>query len=324
MKIFVCVNPASAAGRTGKRWPEIAAAIRSRLGDFESAFTQTSREAGKLVRQALLGGADLIVSVGGDGTHNEVVQGFFTDEHTPTPVRPGATLAIVPTGTGGDLRRTLGLPRDPLEAIKLLADRKRIVDVGHLEFTRHDGGPGAAYFINVCSFGMSGLVDKIVNESSKAFGGRLSFLLGVGQASLKYKNQGVRLRLDGGEWLTRTVNNVAIANARYYGGGMMIAPDADPGDGLFDVVIVGDVGTFEMVAALGPLYSGKHVGRDKIEVYRARRIEAVPASAGEVVLIDLDGEQPGRLPGILTVIPGALKICVGPNVADDVVCDADA
>lgn len=312
---FVCVNPASANGRTGERWNELATALRAAIGEFDVGMTSGPREAGELVRRAIRDGAETVVSVGGDGTHNEVVQGFFDPQLPDVPLRAGITLGIVPTGTGGDLRRSLGLPREPLEAIALLGGPRRLADVGRLTYTTHAGHTAQAYFINICSFGMSGLVDKIVNESSKALGGKMSFLLGVGRASLQYKNQPVRVRLDDGVALARTVNNVAVANACYYGGGMRIAPNADFGDGLFDVVIVGDLSVLEMARGIRRIYDGTHVdgSNPKIEVHRARRVHAEPALPGQVVLIDMDGEQPGRLPASFELLPGAVRIITGPD-----------
>lgn len=318
-KPFVCVNPASANGRTGERWPELAQVLRATLGDFDVAMTRAPREAGELVRRAITAGATLIVSVGGDGTHNEVVQGFFApsgagDAAAPkTPLRPGVTLGIVPTGTGGDFRRTLGFPKDAVAAIRLLRGERVDADAGHLNYIAHDGKPAQAYFINICSFGISGLVDKIVNESSKALGGRLSFLSGVARASLQYKNQRVRVRLDDGLPFERTINNIAVANARYFGGGMRIAPKAEIGDGLFDVIVVGDLSTLDMVRGLSHIYKGTHLGRPKIETNRARRIHAEPLEAGQSVLLDMDGEQPGRLPATFELVPSALKVIVGPG-----------
>lgn len=305
---FVVVNPASANGRTGRRWPELAARLRARVGEFEVAFTERPRQAGDLVADALRRGADQIVSVGGDGTHNEVVNGLFA----PDVDCSGVTLALVPTGTGGDLRRTLGLPNDPIEAIDAIGRDVRRVDAGHIEYTAHDGGIESSYFINIASFGIAGLVDKFANTSSKALGGKVSFLWATARAALKYQNQAVRLVLDDGKPMQRTVNNVVVANARYFGGGMKIAPNAEMTDGAFDVVIVGDLGTVDMARGMASIYRGEHLGRDGIESFRARRVRAEPMT-DEDVLIDMDGEQPGRLPATFKVVPGAFTISVGPD-----------
>lgn len=305
---FVVVNPASANGRTGRRWPELAARLRARVGEFEVAFTERPRQAGDLVADALRRGADQIVSVGGDGTHNEVVNGLFA----PDVDCSGVTLALVPTGTGGDLRRTLGLPNDPIEAIDAIGRDVRRVDAGHIEYTAHDGGTESSYFINIASFGIAGLVDKFANTSSKALGGKVSFLWATARAALKYQNQAVRLVLDDGKPMQRTVNNVVVANARYFGGGMKIAPNAEMTDGAFDVVIVGDLGTVDMARGMASIYRGEHLGRDGIESFRARRVRAEPMTDDDV-LIDMDGEQPGRLPATFKVVPGAFTISVGPD-----------
>lgn len=307
-KIFVLVNPASANGRTGKRWPEMAAALRKHVGTFEVGFTEGPLQATDRVREALRAGADTIVSVGGDGTHNEVVNGFFADG---APVRADATLALLPAGTGGDLRRTLGLPLDPIAAVEHVGRDARPVDVGHLECTGHDGRPVHHWFINICSFGMAGLVDKLVNESSKALGGRLSFLWGLGRAATRYRNQAVRVALDGGELKPYTVLNFVVANARYFGGGMKVAPEADMGDGLFDIVVIGDLGTLEVARGLPRLYRGEHLGMKGIEHTRAREVRAEPADPEARVLIDMDGEQPGRLPATIRLHPAALRLCFG-------------
>ena len=303
---FVVVNPASANGRTGRRWPELAARLRARVG--EVAFTERPRQAGALVADAVRRGAGQIVSVGGDGTHNEVVNGLFE----PGVDCSAVTLAIVPTGTGGDLRRTLGLSNDPIEAIDAIGRDVRRVDAGLMQYTAHDGSTETSHFINIASFGIAGLVDKLVNSSSKALGGKISFLWGTARAALKYQNQAVQLVLDDGKPMQRKVNNVVIANARYFGGGMKIAPDAEMTDGLFDVIIVGDLGTVELARGMSSIYRGEHLGRDGIESFRAQTVRAEPMT-DEDVLIDMDGEQPGRLPATFSIVPGAFTISVGPD-----------
>lgn len=308
MSIYAVVNPASANGRTGHRWPELASALRARLGEFEVAFTDAPRQATEITRRALRDGATTIVSVGGDGTQNEVINGFFAGDE---PISPAAELAVIPAGTGGDLRRTLGLPVDPLAAIEQLGRRKRRVDVGHLAYTSPLGKTESSYFINIASFGLAGLTDEVVNNSSKALGAKASFLLGALRATVRYRNRPVRLRLDDGEPFERTLSNGVVANARYFGGGMKIAPGAEMADGQFDVVLVGDIGMFQLMRGLGRIYKGTHLDDPKIEVMRARTVHAEPVEAGDVVLIDMDGEQPGRLPATFSIRPAAVVVHLG-------------
>lgn len=308
LRTFALVNPASANGRTGRRWPELAAHLRARVGDFEISFTEAPGQGSGIVRAALRAGAERIVSVGGDGTHNEVVNGFFEGADA---VAPEAELVVVPTGTGGDFRRTLGLPADAVQAIDQIGERSAVVDVGHLRYTTHAGAEADRYFLNITSFGLGGLVDQVANSTTKAFGGRMSFLMAVGRATLRYKNQRVRMVLDGGAPITRTLVNGVIANARYFGGGMKIAPDADMADGLFDVVVVGDMGVLEMAGGLSKIYKGNHLGLDKVECFRAATVHAEAADPDTQVLLDMDGEQPGRLPATFKIVPAALRIGVG-------------
>jgi YegS/Rv2252/BmrU family lipid kinase len=264
-------------------------------------------DATRLAREALRGGADRVVALGGDGTINEVMNGFFEDG---APIAPGAAMGILPYGTGGDFRKTVRIPTDFDQAVALLAaDRRRTIDVGKLDHTAEDGGRGQRMFVNIASFGMSGVVDKLVNQSKKRLG-KLSFLIATTRGMLRYDNQRVRLTFDGnqGDPLEMTINTVAVANGQYFGGGMQIAPDAQVDDGQFDVVSIGDVGFFDMVTSSRKLYKGTHLGMKEVSHRRAKVVHAEPVEAGAVVEIDLDGETPGRLPATFTIVPQALTL----------------
>ena len=216
---FVLVNPASANGKTGQRWPEFASLIRSQLPSFEVGFTEAPRHGVELVRAAVKAGARHIVSVGGDGTHNEAVNGFFEEAEL---IAPDVTLSIVPTGTGGDLRRTLGLPDDPVAAIRCIGKHPARIDLGRLEHRMGDG-TATEHFVNISSFGASGLVVSLVNRASKRLGGRVSFLVGAVKGTFQYRNQAMRIILDKGLDSERTFQgrfyNGVVANARFFGGG---------------------------------------------------------------------------------------------------------
>ena len=302
--MLVIVNPRSAGGRVARRWTALEATLRDALGDFELRHTEAPGHATAICREAIERGTRDLLVLGGDGTLSEAVSGFFRDGR---PVDAGASLGLLPYGTGGDFRRTIELPADLGQAARLIARaRPRPIDVGRLRYTRDDGTSAERYFANIASFGIGGLVDRIVNRGSKALGGRLSFLVGTVRALAQYRNQRVRLGLDEGEPSEVVVSNVAVCNGRYFGGGMKVAPDARIDDGLFDVVVIGDVGLKDFITSGRRLYRGTHLELDHVQWARAGRVRAEPARPGDEVLIDVDGEQSGRLPATFDILPGAL------------------
>ena len=309
----VIVNPHSAGGRTKARWPQLAVALREHLGAFEALFTEYSGHGTALARAALQNGVERVVSVGGDGTHSEVVNGFF---HNGDPLSENAEWAIVPTGTGGDLRRTLGLPASPTDAIRWIGTDLRDIDVGHLQYTLHSGEPAERHFINILSCGLSGRVAHELDQGAKAFGGQLSFAMAALRATAGYRNQPVRLTYvdEHGEEqrIERTIYTLALANAQYFGGGMHVAPDAVMNDGLLDVVIMGDMGWIEVIRGMVKVFGGRHMEEAKVEQFRARTVQIAPLD-GVPLYLDSDGEQPGRLPARLSLLHRAIKVSVGPD-----------
>jgi diacylglycerol kinase (ATP) len=179
--------------------------------------------------------------------------------------------------------------------------------VGKLELTRHDGTRAVRMFATIASFGVSGVVDRLVNESGKKLG-RLSFAWATARATWSYKNQRVQLVFDGKERVEATINTVAVANGKYFGGAMMVAPDAVVDDGLFDVVALGDLGFGDLLKSGRRIYKGTHVSMDKVTCRRARVVEAEPIEPGGVVELDVDGECPGRLPARFELVPSALWV----------------
>ncbi len=303
MKTVVVANPKAGGGKVGRSWARLEQRIASALGPLETRMTSRAGHATELTRAALADGCERVVVVGGDGTLNEAVNGFFSADGQP--LCPAAALALVPAGTGGDFARSIGVCDIPLEQA-LAESTVRSVDLGLAEVTAPDGTRTARYFINISSFGGSGLIVEKVNSTTKRFGAKASFLWGTVKGLVAYENQPVRLTMDG-KAVEGVVNTVAVANARFFGGSMKVAPDALVDDGMFDVVVIGDVGLPTFVAMSRKLYRGEHLGHPRISVYRAREVVAEPLGS-ERVLIDLDGEQPGRLPVRYRIVPAALKV----------------
>lgn len=305
MKTFFVVNPKSANGNTGRRWGELAATIGRTLSDFGVEFTRGEMDAMHITRRAIKNGYECIVAVGGDGTINEVTNGFFEDGKV---LNPQAALGVLPRGTGGDFRKTFDWDLDSDAAIaRLKTPDTRPFDVGLLEYLAHDNTTRQRYFANICSFGVSGLVDEEVNRTSKVFGGTVSFMLGSLKALTKYQDARVRVSFDGGPEEALTVTTLSVCNGRYFGGGMKVSPEADVSDGLFDVTVWTGYTLSDFVIRSKGVYSGAHVNWKGTRTLRAK---TVYATSDEKVLIDCDGEQPGRLPARFTMLPGAIRLKV--------------
>ena len=301
------VNPRAGAGAAERRLPALRRALDEGGARYDVQLTKAPRDATRIVREALADETYAGVAVvGGDGTLNEAINGFFDEDGTP--VRPDAWLGPLPCGTGGDFRRTLGISKDVDSMVPgLLAARPRPVDAGWLTFVNDDGDDDHRAFINIASFGLAGIVDRKVNDGPKWIGGTPAFLLGTLRAMVGYKNQRVRVTVDDEEPRELAVLNLAVANGRYFGGGMHIAPRATIDDGLFDVVAL-ELGTVAAVRHMPDLYRGTHLSAEGVWHTRGARVFAEPVRENERVLLDIDGEAPGALPASFEIRAGALRL----------------
>ncbi|HEY0839616.1 MAG TPA: diacylglycerol kinase family protein [Vulgatibacter sp.] len=304
-KVVFIVNPRSGNGATGRLWRGLSARIRREVGDFGELFTTRPQEATLLARHALADGADVVVAVGGDGTLNEVANGFFDDD--ARPLRTGAALALLPRGTGSDFLRSLGFASAGADSIaaRLREGRTRRIDAGRVRYVADDGSPASRIFVNVASFGSSGVIDRYVNRSTKVLGGKASFTIGALRGLLAYSDRRCRIRFDDGPWEEHDVTCLSVANGRFFGGGMMVAPEAALDDGAFDVTLWSGFGLADFVLHRRKIYDGTHTRLRGTTTRRARKVEATCA---EECLLDVDGEAPGRLPATIELLPGALTI----------------
>jgi len=307
---FVVVNPRSAAGRTRRDWPNIERALRAAYPHLTLAVTRRPGDATSLVRHALNEGHHEIVAVGGDGTINEAVNGFFDADG---PVVPDAVFSFITSGTGGDFRKTFGLAPGYAAAIARLKDAPvRAIDVGRLSCLTLDGKPTVRWFANIGSFGLSGAVVNAVNRAriSKMFGGRFAFAFHSALTMLAYRERAVRVRVDGDFDEITPVSTVAVANGQFFGGGMRVAPQAKPDDGMFDVVIMGGMPKAQALAEMQKLYTGEHLESPGVRYLRGRKIVAAPVAetGGHAVLLEVDGECAGRLPATFELLPRALNL----------------
>lgn len=303
-KAAAIVNPRSANGRTEELWPEIAAALHEVLGEFRFVLCKRPGHATELAREALHGGCNLIVSVGGDGTHNEVINGFFEGERR---INPKAVMAILPQGTASDFARTLGIGDTEQAIAQLAAGEIVLADVGRVHFQDEFGGPAIRHFLNVAHFGLGGTVAERANEGSKAVGGSFPYFVASLKTFVEFDKPLLRLQIDDHKIEERCID-VIVANGRYFGGGIEVSEDVRLDDGRFEVYVVGDLSRGEALAALTRLYGGTVDEIDQVRHFRAKR---VCVESEERVRVNLDGENPGYVPARVKLLPAALRLVCG-------------
>jgi diacylglycerol kinase (ATP) len=297
------VNPVAAGGKTAKVWPTIEQQLASLGLRFEVRFTQAPLQATTLAREGVEQGFDTIVAVGGDGTVNEVLNGLMR----PGGQRAEAVLGVVITGRGSDLARTIGVPSNFGEACaRLSGERTMTVDVGLVEF-EHEGERKQRYFVNVGGAGFDAEVAHRANRAPNFMGGTIPYLTSLVTTLLSYRNKSVELVLDDQEPIHQVVNSVVVANCQYFGGGMRVAPDADPNDGLFDVIVIGDIDKVDFLMTVPKVYDGTHITHPQVDEYRAKRVEVRSDSP---LLLQVEGEVCGQTPLTFEIIPSALQIRV--------------
>jgi YegS/Rv2252/BmrU family lipid kinase len=298
-RVVFLVNPASAGGSTGKRWPEIAHRAASLGLSGDALLSREPGHLGTLARDAVQSGATLLVVVGGDGSVNEVVNGVGD--------LTGFELAVLPHGTGWDFVRTYGISRQLDQAVETaLHGATRAIDLGLVSFRSWSGAESRAYFANVGSAGISGAIARRANEASKALGGKISYYWSTLAVFVRWQTGEMRVSVDdeirGGRMI-----DVLVANGRYLAGGMMMCPEAVPDDGLFDVLLIGDVTKRDLLFVLPKTYRGNHLPHPRLELLRGR---VISIDADEPLPIELDGEQPGTTPARFEIVPSALRLRV--------------
>jgi diacylglycerol kinase (ATP) len=287
------VNPASDNGATGRRWPTIEERAAAEGLRGAVLFSERSGHLTELARQSAEQGEQLLVVVGGDGSVNEVANGIAD--------LPQVEIAVIPRGTGWDFARSHGIPHRLDEAVEVARDgRARTVDLGRATYR-----DGTRVFANVASAGMSGAIARRANETTKALGGKASYVLATFSVFRGWAARDVRVTVDGEERSGR-MHDVIVALGPSIAGGMKLCPEADPADGQFDVLLIGDLTKRDLMLTMPKTYRGTHLPHPKAEVLRGATV-TVEADA---LPVELDGEQPGTTPARFDLLEGALRVRV--------------
>ena len=306
MKPFVVLNPNAGRGRMRRAWPRLAGQLRTIIGAFEMATTRARGDAIRLVRRAVADGASCVIAVGGDGTISEAVNGLCNGADPPAP---DTALGIVACGTGNDLARMFGVGAGPDASLARLAEnRRRCIDLGRIDFVDHDGGKASRWFVNIASFGLSGAVIDAVERArlTRMLGARAAFFIHSWRELRRFEGRRVLLQLDEDEPIEECISVTAVANCRYFAGGMKIAPHADPADGQLEIIVQRQNPPVRLTE-MRLVYSGRHLAHSAVRAMRCRSL-SVRSADGRTVLLEADGELPGRLPATFSVAPDALTL----------------
>lgn len=302
---LVIVNP-NAGKRKGKKdWDTISSLLKREELPFSVKFTERKGHAIIYTLEGIAAGYRKIITVGGDGTLNEVVNGVFTNNSCLTT---DITLALIPVGTGNDWGRMFGIPLDYEKAVKIIRDNKMLLhDVGLISY--YNGSEKEnRYFINIAGLGFESVVVRKTNlQKDKGRGGKLIYFYNLLTSLLSYINTKAEIIIDG-EIIHADVFSVNIGNGRYCGGGMRQTPNALPNDGLLDVTIINGMGKFEIIRNLKILYDGTILKHPKIDGYKCKNIKV---SSDSIIYIEADGESLGHTPAEFSIIPAGINIVYG-------------
>lgn len=308
MRIKVIVNPMARTGKSGKNWPEVEARLRRHAGEFDVSFTEAPGEAKPIAEAALADGFDHFVTVGGDGTVNEVLNGLVDDGKL---ANPESVICPIPAGTANEVCRNLGLLEDPDAPYKAIRGGEiTLVDLQRGRCAGADGQAKEHYALLATSFGSAAEISYKTSASKyiKKLGAEFSYYLVTAIVMLSYKPKATTLIIDGGEAEEMRLHSALMCNMETTGGGMKLAPGARPDDGIFRGVIFGDFTAMEFFTKPPSwLFEGRHVDHPKVSLKDGRTLRV---SCAERTMVDADGEFIGYLPLELEVIPKAIRIKV--------------
>jgi diacylglycerol kinase (ATP) len=287
LSYFFIVNPVSGRGKTARAWERLKVMLKAENVPFSYALTQAPGHAAELAKEAVEKGFTSCIGVGGDGTLHEML---------PALVGTQTALGCIPTGTGNDFARALGIPKEMPAQLSWLKEASRVqIDVPYLNDTP---------YLNVAGIGFDAVVAETVNRRFRSLRGLLPYLLGVFTTLISYKNTPVTIHLDGRPPMQQKVFLIAVGNMQYYGGGFRICPQAVPNDGLLDFCIAGDISKTGTLSMLPKTLKGEHLAHPQCRYLQAKEafIDGPPLP------MQADGQNIGSLPAVFRVAPGALWI----------------
>ena len=301
--VFI-VNPMSNGGRTEKKWKTTLPLIQQFFPESTSLLTSARGDAFSFAQKCLKNeNVKKIISVGGDGTNNEIINSFFKDKKI---LRDDCSFGILPMGTGSDFSRTINMPHQEKLALQILREGKKIwCDIGHVKFLKF-GQEEERYFLNAFSFGITGVSAKLIHEKGYKKNKFTYFTKGL-ESLFQYKPQNIELYSKSEKLFQGPVILVAVTNGRYFAAGMKIAPDANLQNGLLDIILVKNQSKLALLKKFLSLYHGTHIDGDKVKLIRRDEIKA---TSNEIVFSECDGEESSQLPFEATCLKKVLPLII--------------
>lgn len=304
---YFIVNPEAGSGRSRRLWPDIAAKAKELWGDCNFVFTRKEGDAARYARLAAEKGKSWVVAVGGDGTVHEVVNGLM---QANVVQKANVLLGIISMGSGDDFIKSLELPKDPIKALDILKKKKtKTIDLLRVSYLNHEQKKESRYSMNLSDFGLGGKVMQKVNASSKRFGSKLTYLFHSLATFLTFRSFSVVLETEDRNYHFHYLIMGLVANGKFFGSGMCVAPEAVVDDGWMNVILVEKMGIATFLKMISPIYKQEKIENKSIFRMKAKKMHVQPTSL-KPVYIELDGEQPGTLPATFELVPQALKLCV--------------
>ena len=305
---LIIVNPNAGNGKGKKDWEKISILLNKKALSFDVKFTERKGHAIHFTIEGIAAGYRKIITVGGDGTLNEVVNGVFLSGVCPTTE---ISLALIPVGTGNDWGRMFGIPLYYERDIDIIVANKQMLhDVGLISY--YDGPEKKErYFINIAGLGFESVVVKRTNQQKDlGHSGKLIYFYNLLMSLISYKNTRAEIIIDD-EKIRANVFSLNVGNGRYCGGGMRQTPRAVPDDGLLDVTIINGMGKFEIIRNLKMLYDGSILSYPKIDGYKCKNIKVTSDS---IIYTEADGESLGHTPVEFSIVPASLNIVYGTKI----------
>jgi YegS/Rv2252/BmrU family lipid kinase len=305
---YVIVNPNAGNGKGRTDWKRISGLFKKENILIESVFTENKGHAVDITARAIMNGFRKIVTVGGDGTLHEVVNGLFKQTICKST---DVTLALIPVGTGNDWGRMFGIPTVYNGAVDVIRENKQLLhDVGLVTYNQGNE-VHSRYFINIAGLGFESIVVKKTNkQKDKGRSNKAIYFYNLLTSLITYRNTEATITIDG-ESTTSRIFSLNVGNGRYCGGGMRQTPEAMPDDGLLDVTVLREMGRIEIIRNLKLLYDGSILSHPKVDGYRVKNVQVTSES---LLYVEADGESLGHTPASFTVIPGALRVVYGTKI----------